>query len=77
MGIPGGGRKRVRVGSKTLLSFLTLTFIESEAGFCPNSMLPTNSRIQDHHMLWLAGTKTPSNCVFFACQPETPAVLTS
>src|SRR5882757_2205932 len=29
------------------------------------------------HMLWLAESKNPPNCVFFACSPQTPAVLTS
>jgi hypothetical protein len=31
----------------------------------------------DANMLWLASLKTPSNCVFFACNPRTLAVLTS
>src|SRR5882762_4285146 len=29
------------------------------------------------HILWLAGAKSPPNCVFFACNPQRRAVLTS
>ena len=29
------------------------------------------------NILWLAGVESPSNCVFFTCNPHTPTVLTS
>jgi hypothetical protein len=29
-----------------------------------------------HNILWHSGAKNPPNCVFFACNPQTPAVLT-
>jgi len=31
----------------------------------------------DPNILWLTRVESPSNCVFFACHPYTPAVLTS
>jgi hypothetical protein len=32
--------------------------------------------LSTHNILWPATLKNPSNCVFFACKPLTPAVLT-
>ena len=40
-------------------------------------MWPWTRNSQPPNILWPAGIKSPSNCVFFACHPYTPAVLTS
>jgi hypothetical protein len=36
-----------------------------------------SSRLTTPNMLWSGSAKNPPNCVFFACHPQMPAVLTS
>ena len=38
---------------------------------------PSTEEITTPNILWLARVESPSNCVFFACHPYAPAVLTS
>jgi hypothetical protein len=80
-------KERVRVDPKTLLlvpirqlDSLPLIPMDRREAQAPASVRPyaaEDPELATPNILWLAGIKSPSNCVFFACHPYTPAVLTS
>jgi hypothetical protein len=42
-----------------------------------NRYAAESSRATIPNILWCGSSKNPPNCVFFACHPQMPAVLTS
>jgi len=80
-------KERVRVDPKTqqlvpipqLDAFPLIPRERREAQACASvqSHASEYAELATHNILWLAGVESPSNCVFFACHPYTPAVLTS
>ena len=81
-------RGRVRVDSKTPLIVPTLHLHplplsqgeSRKSTQAPNSekrYAAKSSPLAIPNILWVAGSKNPSNCVFFACNPPTLAVMTS
>ena len=69
-------KERVRVDPKTLL-LVPMDGREAQAPASVRSYAAEDPELATPNILWPAGVKSPSNCVFFACHPYTAAVLTS
>ncbi len=76
-------KERARVDPKTQqlvpipqLNSLPLIPRERREAQAPASVRP-DPELATHNILWLAAVESPSNCVFFACNPFKLTVLTN